>query len=108
MTPAASGKSRIVVRLDQKGRGDKSSTVIEDLRPSVENSEKLLKQIKAKLGTGGAVKNGGLEIQGEHCDVKYRGTLLLKLHYVMLKINATGATTPHSVPKEHRITRVFW
>ena len=67
-SPAASGKSRMVVRLDRKGRGGKSVTVIEGLQLSVEDSEKLLKQIKAKLGTGGTVKNGALEIQGDHCD----------------------------------------
>ena len=66
--PAASGKSRMVVRLDRKGRGGKSVTIIEGLQLSVEDSEKLLKQIKAKLGTGGTVKNGALEIQGDHCD----------------------------------------
>jgi translation initiation factor 1 len=65
---AASAKSRIVVRLDRKGRGGKSVTVIEGLQLSVEDSEKLLKQIKAKLGAGGTVKNGALEIQGDHCD----------------------------------------
>jgi translation initiation factor 1 len=67
-SPAASGKSRMVVRLDRKGRGGKSVTVIEGLQLSPEDSEKLLKQLKAKLGTGGTVKNGALEIQGEHCD----------------------------------------
>ena len=67
-SPAASGKSRMVVRLDRKGRGGKSVTVIEGLQLSVEDSEKLLKQIKAKLGTGGTVKNGALEIQGDHSD----------------------------------------
>jgi len=68
MAPAASAKSRMVVRLDRKGRGGKSVTVIEGLQLSVEDSEKLLKQIKAKLGTGGTVKNGTLEIQGDHGD----------------------------------------
>jgi translation initiation factor 1 len=28
----------------------------------------LLKQLKAKLGTGGAVKDSAIEIQGDHCD----------------------------------------
>jgi translation initiation factor 1 len=67
-TPAASAKSRMVVRLDRKGRGGKSVTVIEGLQLSVEGSEKLLKQLKAKLGAGGTVKNGALEIQGDHGD----------------------------------------
>ncbi|UCE70903.1 MAG: hypothetical protein JSU99_06250 [Nitrospiraceae bacterium] len=28
----------------------------------------LLKQLKATLGTGGAIKDSTIEIQGEHCD----------------------------------------
>lgn len=67
-TAADPAKSRTIVRLDRKGRGGKSVTIIEGLQISVEDSEKLLKQLKAKLGTGGTVKNGALEIQGDHCD----------------------------------------
>lgn len=70
-TPApasAPGKRKPVVRLDRKGRGGKSVTVIEGLGLSVQENAKLLKQIKAKLGTGGTVKDGALEIQGDHCD----------------------------------------
>jgi len=67
-TSAAPAKCRTIVRLDRKGRGGKSVTVIEGLQLSSENGEKLLKQLKAKLGAGGAVKNGTLEIQGDHCD----------------------------------------
>ena len=66
--PAVPSKSRTIVRLDRKGRGGKSVTVIEGLQLPVEESEKLLKLFKAKLGTGGTVKNGVLEIQGDHCD----------------------------------------
>ncbi|HET6514343.1 MAG TPA: hypothetical protein VFG09_04225 [Thermodesulfovibrionales bacterium] len=68
--PAAAGPARsgTIVRLDRKGRGGKSVTVIEGLQVSVKDSEKLLKQLKAKLGTGGTVKNSSLEIQGDHCD----------------------------------------
>ncbi len=61
-------KSGTIVRLERKGRGGKSVTVIEGLRVSVKDRERLLKQIKTKLGTGGTVKNGSLEIQGDHCD----------------------------------------
>jgi len=61
-------KARAIVRLDRKGRGGKSVTIIEGLSISTKDSEKLLKQLKAKLGTGGTVKNGSLEIQGDHCD----------------------------------------
>jgi translation initiation factor 1 len=65
---AAPAKRRTVVRLDRKGRGGKSVTVVEGLGLSAQDSEKLLKQLKAKLGTGGTVKDGALEIQGDHCD----------------------------------------
>jgi len=67
-TAVAPAKRRTIVRLDRKGRGGKSVTIIEGLQLSVEDIEKLLKQLKAKLGTGGTIKNGALEIQGDHCD----------------------------------------
>ena len=67
-TTAAPAKRRTIVRLDRKSRGGKSVTVIEGLQLSREECEKLLKQLKAKLGTGGTVKNTTLEIQGDHCD----------------------------------------
>jgi len=67
-TAAAPAKRRTIVRLDRKCRGGKSVTVIEGLPLLDEDSEKLLKQLKAKLGTGGTVKNGTLEIQGDHCN----------------------------------------
>jgi translation initiation factor 1 len=66
--PVAPAEYRTIVRLDRKGRGGKSVTVIECLQLSTEDSEMLLKQLKAKFGTGGAVKNNALEIQGDHCD----------------------------------------
>ena len=66
--PGDATKCKIAVRLDRKGRGGKTVTVLEGLQLPVEDSEKLLKQLKTKFGTGGAVKNGALEIQGDHCD----------------------------------------
>ena len=66
--PADPAKCRAIVRLDRKGRGGKTVTVIGGLQLPAEDSEKLLKQLKTKFGTGGAVKNGALEIQGDHCD----------------------------------------
>ena len=72
-TTVAPAKRRTIVRLDRKGRGGKSVTVIEGLQLSGEDSEKLLQQLKAKLGTGGTVKNGTLEIQGDHRDAVMAG-----------------------------------
>ena len=66
--PVDPAQCKAMVRLDRKGRGGKTVTVIEGLQLPAEDSEKLLKQLKTKFGTGGAVKNGALEIQGDHCD----------------------------------------
>jgi len=59
---------KVTVRLDRKARGGKSVTVIEGLRLGQRESEDLLKQLKAGLGTGGTVKDEALEIQGDHRD----------------------------------------
>jgi translation initiation factor 1 len=50
-------QQKVTVRLDRKGRGGKSVTVIEGLRIPQKEREALLKQLKAKLGTGGTVKD---------------------------------------------------
>lgn len=57
-----------VVRLERKGRGGKTVTVIEGLPASGKEGEKILKQLKTKLGTGGTARGGLLEIQGDHRD----------------------------------------
>ena len=60
-------KQKVIVRLDRKGRGGKSVTVIEGLQISQQDKKALLKKLKAGIGTGGTVKEGALEIQGDHC-----------------------------------------
>ena len=54
---------RISFRRGHKGSG---MTIIERLRMHPEGKEDLLKKFKKRLGVGGAVKLGALEIQGEH------------------------------------------
>jgi translation initiation factor 1 len=78
-TSANPAKRGMVVRLDRKGRGGKSVTVIEGLKISAKESEKLLKLLKAKLGTGGTIRKGTVEIQGDHCDMVM--TELTKMGY---------------------------
>lgn len=65
---AAPSRLKVIVRLDRKGRGGKSVTVIEGLSLPVKDMETLLKRLKAGLGTGGTVKDSSLEIQGDHCN----------------------------------------
>lgn len=62
------GLRKVRVRLERKGRGGKAVTVIDGLLLPRGELGKLLKELKAKLGTGGAVKGPVLEIQGDHCD----------------------------------------
>jgi translation initiation factor 1 len=66
--PSHPSQQRVYVRLERKGRGGKSVTLIEGLNISEKDREALLKQLKARLGTGGSLKNDVLEIQGDHRD----------------------------------------
>jgi len=61
-------QQKVTVRLERKGRGGKSVTVIDGLQMRQKEREALLKQLKTKLGTGGTVKDTSLEIQGDYRD----------------------------------------
>lgn len=58
----------VYVERDRKGRGGKTVTVISNLPAPAATLEKLLKQFKALCGAGGTLKEGNLEIQGDHRD----------------------------------------
>jgi translation initiation factor 1 len=53
------------LRIDRKGRGGKSVTLIEGLPKNEEFLKTTTKEIKKLCGTGGAVKEGTIEIQGD-------------------------------------------
>lgn len=61
-------KSDGIVRVmrDRKQRGGKTVTLITGL-PS-EKLTSLSQQLKKLCGSGGTVKDGNIEIQGDHCD----------------------------------------
>lgn len=61
-------QQKVTVRLDRKARGGKSVTVIDGLQITQQKREELLKQLKARLGTGGTARETSIEIQGDHCD----------------------------------------
>jgi translation initiation factor 1 len=62
--PAGDG----VVRVFRESRNGKSVTVIKGLAlPPIELAQ-LGKQLKVSCGSGGTVKGGVIEVQGEHCD----------------------------------------
>ena len=64
---------------DSKGRGGKGVTLIKNLVLSEEDMSTLAKKIKQACGTGGTVKDGVIEIQGENRE--RIAALLLKLGY---------------------------
>ncbi len=61
-------KSDGIVRVmrDRKGRGGKTVTVIDGL-PEGELPA-LVQQLKKLCGSGGTIKDGNIEIQGDHCE----------------------------------------
>jgi len=54
------------LRLETKGRKGKAVTVVDGLPRNTAFLEDLAKALKTSLGTGGAVKGGAVEIQGDH------------------------------------------
>ena len=51
---------------DKGGRGGKVVTLVKNLILSEDDLRSLAKKIKQECGTGGTVKDGVIEIQGEH------------------------------------------
>lgn len=59
-----------VVRVgrETKGRGGKGVTIISDLPLNDSGLAELAAKLKSRLGTGGTVKDGRIEIQGDQRD----------------------------------------
>ncbi|MFO0753766.1 MAG: translation initiation factor [Thermodesulfovibrionales bacterium] len=66
--PVSPERQQVTVRLERKGRGGKAVTVISGLQASPDERESLLKQLKTRLGTGGTLREGLIEVQGDHRD----------------------------------------
>ncbi|MEA3332021.1 MAG: translation initiation factor Sui1 [Pseudomonadota bacterium] len=60
-----------IVRLmrETKGRKGKGVTLITGVPLNLEGLKKLAKSLKQKCGSGGTLKDGVIEIQGDHRDV---------------------------------------
>ena len=65
---AKSGPARIRVGREISGRGGKGVSVISGLPLAGEALEELATRLKKTCGAGGAVKDGTIEIQGDHRD----------------------------------------
>ncbi len=62
--PAPDGVAR--VRLEKQGRAGKTVTTVRGLALNEEALRSLASDLKRSCGTGGAVKDGVIEIQGDH------------------------------------------
>ena len=56
------------VRLDTKGRKGKGVTLITGVPLGAVELSELGKKLKQRCGAGGTVKDGIIEVQGDHCD----------------------------------------
>lgn len=63
------GDGIVRIRRETKGRKGKTVTSVSGVPLPDGELRELATQLKRRCGTGGACKNGVIEIQGDHCDV---------------------------------------
>ncbi len=62
------GDGTVRVRLETKGRKGKGVTLITGVPLGAVELSDLGKKLKQRCGAGGTVKDGVIEVQGDHCD----------------------------------------
>lgn len=72
------------VQRETKGRGGKAVSLVIGLTLSTDELAQLAKTLKAQCGSGGTVKDGVIEIQGDHVD------------RIVLALNAKGIKAKRS------------
>jgi translation initiation factor 1 len=55
----------VYLHRDSSGRGGKAVTLVKNLALSLDDLKSLAKKLKEACGTGGTIKDGVIEIQGE-------------------------------------------
>jgi translation initiation factor 1 len=85
-TPVApQGDGIVRVGRETKGRKGKGMTVVTGVPLHPEGLRDLAKKLKQKCGTGGTLKNGRIEIQGDHRDL-----LVAELQSLGYTVKRTG------------------
>ncbi|SNB47986.1 translation initiation factor Sui1 [Geobacter sp. DSM 9736] len=79
------GDGIVRVRREKSGRGGKTVIVISGVPGSADDLRSLCTELKRRCGTGGTVKDGVIEIQGDH-----RDTLLADLEKRGFRVKAAG------------------
>lgn len=67
-TPTKKSDGIVRIMRDRKHRGGKTVTVISGVPASADALAVLAQQLKKLCGSGGTIKDGTIEIQGDHCD----------------------------------------
>jgi translation initiation factor 1 len=66
---AAQGDGIVRIRRETSGRKGKTVTTVSGIPLPKDELRDLARQLKQRCGTGGALKDGVIEIQGDHRDV---------------------------------------
>ena len=66
--PVPAGDGVVRVSRESKGRGGKTVTLVKGLALDAEALAALAKRLKTACGSGGAIKDGVVEVQGDHGD----------------------------------------
>lgn len=66
--PIPKGDGVVRVSRETKGRGGKAVTLVKGLALDEVALQAVAKQLKAACGSGGTMKEGTIEVQGDHCD----------------------------------------
>jgi translation initiation factor 1 len=83
--PARKSDGIVRVMRDRKQRGGKTVTVIDGVSGSETELATLTQQLKKLCGSGGTLKEGTIEIQGDHCD-----KVIAKLTTLGYKVKRAG------------------
>jgi len=67
--PVIKGDGVVRVSRQSKGRGGKNVTLVKGLALDPVALALLGKQLRTACGSGGTVKDGVIEVQGDHCDL---------------------------------------
>lgn len=67
--PAILGDGVVRVSRQSKGRGGKTVTLVKGLALDAVALAALGKQLRTACGSGGTVKDGVIEVQGDHCEL---------------------------------------
>jgi translation initiation factor 1 len=84
LAPSPSGDGKVRVSRESKGRKGSGVSLISGLALSEKELKVLAKKLKQICGSGGAVKSGIIEIQGEHRDKLVEE--LKKLGFLAIKV----------------------